>query len=228
MRRNDKKKKVLLAASVASMIDLFNRENIRILQESGCHVEVAANFCFGNITDAQRVEQFRFQLQQMGVTVWNVPIPRKAADPVNILRSYQMLKKLCKKKDYDLIHTQSPIGGAVVRLAAAPYRNKGCRVIYTAHGFHFYKGASVFRWLCCYPVEKLLSSCTDTLITINAEDYHLAKSFHAGQVCYIPGIGISLAEYGRDRTTRQKMRREFGFGEQDFVKRENGGCYGRK
>ena len=121
MRRNDKKKKVLLAASVASMIDLFNRENIRILQESGCHVEVAANFCFGNITDAQRVEQFRFQLQQMGVTVWNVPIPRKAADLVNILRSYQMLKKLCKKKDYDLIHTQSPIGGAVVRLAAVSF-----------------------------------------------------------------------------------------------------------
>ena len=217
MRQNNNKKKVLLAASVASMIDLFNRENIRILQESGCQVEVAANFCFGNITDAQRVEQFRLQLQQMGVAVWHIPIPRKAADLTNILRSYQMLKKLCKKKDYDLIHTQSPIGGAVVRLAAAPYRNKGCRVIYTAHGFHFYKGASVFRWLCCYPVEKLLSFCTDTLITINAEDYRLAKSFRARQVCYIPGIGISLAEYGRDRTTRQKMRQEFGFRERDFV-----------
>lgn len=146
-KARSRKQKVLVMASVASMLDLFNRDNIRILMENGCQVEVAANFSFGNITSRERVRQYRMELQRMGVVAHSVPVPRKALDLANILRSYRMLKKLCQTADYSLIHTQSPIGGAVLRLAAAPSRKKGCRIIYTAHGFHFYKGAPFLRWL---------------------------------------------------------------------------------
>lgn len=215
--KNRENKKVLVMASVASMIDLFNRDNIRILMESGCEVEVAANFSSGNITSRERVERFRLELQQMGIAVHHIPVPRKVADFANILRSYRMLKKLCQAAGYSLIHTQSPIGGAVLRLAAGPLRKKGCRIIYTAHGFHFYQGAPLLRWLCYYPVEKWLSACTDTLITINTEDYCLAKSFRAGQVCLVPGVGIHLADYCPDPEKRMHMRQVFGFTERDFV-----------
>ncbi len=216
-KARSRKQKVLVMASVASMLDLFNRDNIRILMENGCQVEVAANFSFGNITSRERVRQYRMELQRMGVVAHSVPVPRKALDLANILRSYRMLKKLCQTTDYSLIHTQSPIGGAVLRLAAAPSRKKGCRIIYTAHGFHFYKGAPFLRWLLYYPVEKWLSAVTDTLITINAQDYRLAQSFFARQVCYVPGIGIHLADHCPDAEKRRRIRQAAGFRERDFV-----------
>ena len=63
--------------------------------------------------------------------------------------------------------------GVLARLAA---KSLGISpVIYTAHGFHFYKGAPIINWLLYYPVEKWLSRYTDALITINQEDYHRAK-----------------------------------------------------
>lgn len=217
IRQDKENRKVLVTASVASMLDLFNRDNIRILKESGWQVEVAANFSSGNITSPARVRQFYRELRQMGIAVHPIPVPRKAGDLIHILRSYRMLKKLCETQDYSLIHTQSPIGGAVLRLAAAPCRKKGCRVIYTAHGFHFYKGASLLRWLCFYPVEKWLSAYTDVLITINAEDYRLARRFSAREVCLVPGIGIHLSDYCPDAGKRRSMRRAFGFRRQDFV-----------
>lgn len=209
--------KVLLIASVASMLDLFNRDNIRILLECGCQVEAAANFTFGNITSRERVESFRRELLDAGIVVYDIPIPRSLADLPNIVRSYCMIKKLCEKNSYRLIHTQSPIGGAVSRLAAKDSRKKGCSVIYTAHGFHFYHGAPLYKWLLFYPVERWLSAYTDLLITINAEDTRRAGMFRAGQVRYVPGIGIRLDDFCRDMEKRRRLRHTFGFSEQDFV-----------
>ncbi|MCI9123323.1 MAG: glycosyltransferase family 4 protein [Eubacterium sp.] len=208
---------VLVAASVASMLDLFNRENFRLLQDMGCQVEAAANFRFGNITSPKRVAQFRRELAERGIRVHDIPIPRRITDVRNIVRSYQVLKKLCAHNDYRLIHTQSPIGGAVIRLAARRSRKKGTKVIYTAHGFHFYQGAPLYRWMLFYPAEKWLSYYTDTLITINAEDYRRARRFHAGRLVRLPGIGICLEDFCPDAEKRKKLRRTFGFPEQDFV-----------
>lgn len=215
--KHEERKKVLLIVSVASMLDLFNRENIRILLEYGCQVEVAANFSFGNITNTQRVETFRKELLHAGISVYDIPIPRRAADLSNIVRSYRMLKKLCENNSYQLIHTQSPIGGALSRLAAKNTRKKGTAVIYTAHGFHFYKGAPLINWLLFYPVEWYLSAYTDGLITINAEDYRRAELFCAGRVYRVPGIGVQFSDFYPDVNSRKKLRRKFGFGEHDFV-----------
>lgn len=207
----------MMVASVASMIDLFNMENIRILQKFGCQVDVAANFSFGNITGPGRVEEFRQELVQMGVTVYHIPIPRSVTDIREIVDSYCKLKRLCRKNHYILVHTQSPIGGAISRLAARHGRKKGTRVVYTAHGFHFYKGAPVYRWLLFYPVEKWLSGYTDTLITINREDFWRARTFYAGQVCRVPGIGVDTANFCADKKKRMGLREEFGFQERDFI-----------
>ena len=66
-------------------------------------------------------------------------------------------------------------------------------VIYTAHGLHFYKGAPILNWILFYPVEKLLARWTDTLITINKEDYCCVKDRFKlkknGTVEQIHGVG---------------------------------------
>ena len=52
-----------------------------------------------------------------------------------------MLKEIIDREHYDIIHCHTPVGALIARLAALDARKKGTRVIYTAHGFHFFTGA---------------------------------------------------------------------------------------
>ncbi|MCM1106456.1 MAG: glycosyltransferase, partial [Blautia sp.] len=125
-----------------------------------------------------------------------------------MFRGYWQLKRLAGQREYELIHTQSPIGGAICRLAFRSTRRRGTKVIYTAHGFHFYDGAPKKNWLVYYPVEKCLSRWTDVLITINKEDYGRAKSkFHAKETLYIPGVGIDTEKFARNRLTEEETKK---------------------
>ena len=81
------------------------------------------------------------------------------------------------------------------------------KCIYTAHGFHFFKGAPKINWLLFYPIEKLCSYWTDILITINREDYQRAKkSFHAKKIEYVPGVGIDLKKFQTGLIDVEKKR----------------------
>ena len=116
------------------------------------------------------------------------------------IKAYRDLKKIIQENDFDIVHCHTPVGGVVARLAAKKSRKNGTKVIYTAHGFHFYKGAPLKNWMLFYPVEYLLSKITDILITINKEDYQLAqKRFKAGKTVYIPGVGIDITKFDRNR-----------------------------
>ena len=199
-------KKALMVASVASMIDQFNMGNIAILEQLGYRVEVAANFSQGSNTSAQRVEKFQQELAAAGREYHQVDIPRSVFKVGSILQALGQLKALCREGQYDLIHCHSPIGGVVARLAARKSRKTGTKVIYTAHGFHFFKGASLRNWLLFYPMERLCARFTDLLITINREDYHLAKwKMKAARVVYVPGIGVDTTAFaGEDGADLQK------------------------
>lgn len=204
------KKKALMTASVASMIDLFNMDNIRLLQSLGYEVHVASNFAFGSITSQQRVDEFQVELEQAGIKTFQVPIPRSIFDIRNIIVSYRIMSRLCENEKYELMHTQSPIGGVVARMAAAQHRKQGLKVIYTAHGFHFFQGASFKNWLLFYPIEKFFSRYTDVLITINQEDYSRAKKFSAGEVVYVPGIGVDIKRFREIPAQSDELRQEIG------------------
>lgn len=199
-------KKALMLASVASMIDQFNIPNIRLLQSLGYKVDTAADFTMPGTITAERVEDLKRRLGEMNVGVFDVPIPRSLS-PRAIRTAYKEVRRILEDGHYDLIHCHSPIGGAICRLAARTERRKGTRVIYTAHGFHFYSGAPLKNWLVYYPVEKILSRCTDVLITINREDFTRAqKSFRAGKTVYVPGIGVDadkIAEAKADGEIRR-------------------------
>lgn len=210
--------KALMLASVASMIDLFNMDNIKILLDLGYDVDVMANFKFGSITSQERVDAFKQELIDMGIHVYHVPIPRNLSMVKEMTTSYQDIKKLVEKKRYQIVHCHSPIGGVLCRLACRDARVKfGTKVIYTAHGFHFFKGASKKAWAIFYPVEKWCSNFTDFLITINQEDYQNAKKFHTAKVEYVPGIGVHTEELRNVEVNRNEMRKEFNFTPEDFI-----------
>lgn len=147
-----------------------------------------------------------------------VPFTRSPLGVSNIA-AYKQLKAIIDREHYDIIHTHTPMGSVITRLAARVTRKKGTRVIYTAHGFHFFKGAPLLNWLIYYPVERYMARHTDTLITINKEDYQRAKAQFKTDVQYVPGVGIDPKKFDvkLSKKQREDLRAEFGMKENDFV-----------
>ena len=187
------RQKVLMAASVASMIDQFNLPNIRLMQELGYEVHVACNFIDGNTCDAGRIWKLQEILRDLGVRMHQWDCPRSIRPFGKCLTAWRQLRSLTRRLQFAWIHCHSPIGGALARLAV---HAQGIPVIYTAHGFHFYKGAPLWNWLIYYPAEKLLANWTDILVTVNREDYQLARgSLRAKRVAYIPGVRVDTRKF---------------------------------
>lgn len=188
-------KKVLFVASVTGHITAFHLPFLEHFKNKGYMVEVAANgekeipFC-----DTRHQVCF-------------------ARNPVNKsnFSAYGKLKKIIQQKNYDIVHCHTPVAAMMTRIAARKMRKCGTRVIYTAHGFHFYKGASIKNWLVYFPVEWICSFFTDDIITINKEDYAFAeKKLHSKRLHYVPGVGIDVDEFSDVVVDREKKRDELG------------------
>ena len=184
-------KKALMVAHVAYAIEMFNMPNIRLLISMGYEVQVACNFDDRSSLSDEKVAMLKDKLTALGVKYHNIPFQRMPIKPAN-LKAYTQLKSLIDSENFDLIHCHTPVGGIITRLAAAKSRKKnGTKVIYTAHGFHFFAGAPLINWLIYFTAEKLCSYFTDTIITINKEDYNNAKTkLNAKKVAYVPGVGV--------------------------------------
>ena len=198
-------KKALMIATVGGFICSFEKNDIKLLKNLGYEVFIACN-------SKGREEE----LEQLGCKIVHLPIERNPIKRQNIV-SYQQLKRLMEKEKFDLVHCHTPVGGILARLVAKKYRKKGTKVIYTAHGFHFFKGAPLVNWLVYYPIERWFSRYTDILITINHEDYERAKTFHAKKVEYIPGVGVDIEKFKKEEVNLIKKRKEFGLEVDDFV-----------
>ena len=135
------------------------------------------------------------------------------------LKAYRQMKKILAKNHYDLIHTHTPVGSVITRLAARAARKNGTKVIYTAHGFHFFRGASIANWLLWYPIEKFCAHYTDILITINQEDYQRAKRKFKTDVRYVSGVGVDSKKIDikMNKQERDKYRKKLGLKPDDFI-----------
>lgn len=193
--KRERKKKVLMLASVASMIDQFNMANIRLLLDMGYEVHVACNFRKGNTCSRARIQKLQETLDEWRVVWHQWDCPRSICPVSKCVAAYRQLQILIRVYRFAWMHCHSPIGGALARVAA---HQRGVRVIYTAHGFHFFRGAPVWNWLLYYPAERLLSRWCDVLIAINKEDYLLAKNrMYAKRLFYLPGVGIDTVRFQR-------------------------------
>lgn len=200
-------KKVLFTATVDSHILHFHLPFLKLFKDNGYEVHVATN---GNekipYCDVKHVISFE-----------------RSPLKLNNLIAIKQLRKVIQKENFDIIHCHTPMGSVVTRLAARKSRKKNhTRVIYTAHGFHFYKGAPKLNWLIFYPVEKWLAKYTDTLITINKEDYELAcKKFskRCKDIQYVPGVGIDEQKFNfkMSKKEKQELRQSLGLKDDDFV-----------
>lgn len=200
----NKVKKVLFTATVDSHILHFHLPYLKMFKDEEYEVHVATNgqeeipYC-----DKKHIVSFE-----------------RSPFKLNNLKAIKQLKKIIEEEKFDIIHCHTPMGSVVTRLAAMKARKNGTRVIYTAHGFHFYKGAPKINWWLFYPIEKWLSRYTDTLITINEEDYNLAKKkFHSKRIELVHGVGVDPEKFNFEMSEEEKgkLREEIGIDKDDFV-----------
>lgn len=147
----------------------------------------------------------------------------------DVIKAYQELCEICRENQFDVIHCNTPIGGVLGRIVGKKY--KVPKVIYQAHGFHFYKGAPLKNWLVYYPIERWLAHYTNAIITINNEDYERAQGFKlrkGGKVYYVPGVGIDLSQYELPENTRDIKRTELGLKDSDVALISMGDLIDRK
>lgn len=200
--------KILYVATVLSHICQFHLPHLRMLKEQGYEIHVAAH---DNLAVKNGL-QLRYADRHI-----EIPFERSPFDRRNI-RAYRLLKELIDGVKYDLIVCNTPVGGILTRLAARTARKQGTKVIYIAHGFHFFRGAPRKNWLLYYPLEKHFARLCDMVITINEEDYQLAKSRFPGRVEHIHGIGADENRYHPvSREEQLAMRQREGLSEEDFV-----------
>lgn len=197
------KKRAMIIATVYGFVSHFEKNDIKILQELGYKVIVASNF-----------EGYKDELEELNIEKLDIPFTRSPISLKNI-KAFSKLNSYLKENKIDLIHCHTPIGGVAGRVIGR--WNKVPRIIYTAHGFHFFDGAPKINWIIYYPIEKILSKFTDTLITINKEDYKRAQNFYAKNVEYIPGVGIDVEKIQSIKVDKEQKRKELGLSMDDIV-----------
>ncbi len=186
--------KVLFVATVMSHLKAFHLPYMQWFQEQGWEVHCIAND--------------DYDLQNCA----HAHIMSIARSPISFanLRAYSQLRTLLAQEHFDIIHCHTPMGGVIARLAAKEARKKGTKVIYTAHGLHFYNGAPLINWLLFYPLERLLARYTDVLITINREDFIRTQKFSSRRVEYVPGVGVDVKRFSQTLDYRENARRALG------------------
>lgn len=202
-------RKALIITNTASMVHLFNSVNIGALQDEGYEVHIACNFINGNTASKEAIEEYKKEWKAKKIISHHIDFLRSPFS-LKSFKIYLQTKKLIESEDFDIIHCHTPIVSAFTRIAASKLKLKA-KVIYTAHGFHFYKGCPLFNWLTYFPTEKFLAPKTDLLITMNKEDYVLAqKHLKASRVEFIDGVGINADKIYAAQTDRDGVRTMLG------------------
>lgn len=182
-----KKDGILLLSTVGGFIPQFELHNVRLLREKGYRVFYGADFTNPMYTGHEK------EMAALGVKQIQLPIKKSPLALEAHLATLRKLIPLVKQEDISCVHCHTPVGGFLGRMLGRHFSTK-LKVIYTAHGFHFYKGAPIQNWL-FYPVEAFLAHYTDALVTVNREDYERARMFRlrcGGKVYQMPGVGICM------------------------------------
>ncbi len=204
---SNNKGQVLFLATVYSHLAHFHIPFINLLQSKGYVVHTAAS------VDGDYVERVR----ATGAFCWDIPFARSPYHPRNV-RAYQRLRELLRRERYDLIHVHTPVASFLGRYLAK--KTHQGPVLYTAHGFHFFKGAPLRNWLLYYTAEKLAAKWTDALIVMNSEDYELAQKLGfqpEKNLFYVHGVGVDLNEFSPPSVLGGGVRSEFGIGTDEPV-----------
>lgn len=198
--------KVLIVTTVSGFLYQFEQNSVELWKERGAKLHYASNF-------ARKAYEFDDDFfEKNEIMCHPLPIEKSPWKLGKNFRALKALVEIVRREEIDILHCHNPVGGVLGRLAARLSGRK-MHVIYTAHGFHFYKGAPMINWLLYYPAEYLMARYTDTLITINGEDRMAAGRFRlkaGGRVFQIPGVGVDTERFSPQPGQREAARKILG------------------
>lgn len=204
-------KKALLVTTVSGFVPQFEMNSVELLQENGYEVHYATNY--HNVFYGKD----NSRLDGTGIIRHQIDFSRSPFS-LSTIKAYRQLSTLMSEVSFDFVHCHTPVAGILARLAAKA--NAIPKIAYTAHGFHFYKGAPALNWMLYYPAERLMSRLTDILITINREDFIAANDFRlkpGGRVYCLPGAGVKLDKFTSVSVNKKAARQQLGLSDDDFV-----------
>ncbi|WP_035790614.1 glycosyltransferase family 4 protein [Butyrivibrio sp. FC2001] len=205
-------KKALIVSSTGGFLSQFLENDVQVLQEKGYEIHYASDF------DNPVYEFNPEALRNEGIIMHQIVMHKKPWHLIKNTKGLIQLSELINKEDICLVHCHNPVGGMLGRLSGFcsgrhPY------VIYTSHGFHFFKGAPKSYWLIFYPIERFLARFTDMIITINKEDYKRACGFKlrkGGHVELLHGVGLDTKRFHPMPEKRDAVRKELGIPKNGF------------
>lgn len=211
---NRKMKKILIITAVGGFLPQFEMNDVRLLLQQGYEIHYASNF------QNPVYELDSKALEAEGIRLHPVAIRKSPVRGLSNLKALFQIRAVLKREGIRAIHCHNPMGGVLGRIASfglageqKPY------VLYTAHGFHFYRGAPLLNWILYFPIERLLAGYTDCLITINHEDAERAGKWKGGRlrtIRRIPGVGVDTRRFEAPEKERRKARERLGMGEEVF------------
>jgi glycosyltransferase involved in cell wall biosynthesis len=190
--------KILLAASVPVHFRAFHLPWVKRLRELGCIVQGAAD----RISEMPEcVEAFN--------EVHDIAFPRGPTKFAAARAAGAAVAHLIEQKRIDLIHVHTPVTAFVTRKYANPFRARGLKTIYTAHGFHFHRHGNPLRNAIFKFIEKRAGAWTDYLVVINRDDEQAARDLNIvppDRIVYMPGVGIDLDQFSPDRVSFAEVK----------------------
>ena len=200
--------KILFVTTISGTVNAFLVPHIKWLIEQGNEVGVAFNI----------IQEVNPELTKVGCKVHQVNFQRNPIRKENFA-AYKKIKEIIYKEGYEFVHVHTPVASFLTRFACRKYKN--VKVLYTAHGFHFFKGAPKRNWVLYYTLEKLVARWTDGLITLNEEDYQSAKRFklrRANSIYKVNGVGLDLKRFLPQTQERKgELRKDYGYNAKDFI-----------
>jgi glycosyltransferase involved in cell wall biosynthesis len=129
----------------------------------------------------------------------DLPFSRNPLSRENFGKIAEAIRGIVSEGKYDIVHVHTPVASFVTRFALRKKpRAARPKVVYTAHGFHFYKGGRRLTNASFAALERLAGNWTDHTITINREDYDAAIALKIApkeRLSLFPGIGLDFSRY---------------------------------
>ena len=206
--------KRILISSTDVMMYLFLLPHVRYLSNENYQIDVACSSADEYISEGYE-KIIRDHLPKNS-RYFHISSARSPYSIGNVI-GFRQLRSIIGDNNYDLVWTNEPVMGVITRLAASKFRKSGLKVLYLAHGYHFFKGAPLLNWI-YYPVEKVCSYLSDLMVMINLEDFAFTKRHFPGiQVRHIDGIGFDVSKYEDVCVDIVEKRKELGVGPDEVL-----------
>lgn len=160
-------KKILHVANLDTMLMAFRMDLLQHLKEIGYEVHIASKISKPNV---------KKEFIDKGFVVHDINIGR-GLDPLKATKAIIRLRKVIAKQKYVIVHTNTPSGGLIGRLAA--YFANVPKIYHTTAGFYFHENMGKIQYKFYSKIEKALGRITHVLFSPNQEDIN---------TCYELGI----------------------------------------